>query len=81
MKQRIAKREFSLPKHGELMHEINDFSIAVKIHHTINPDLEDTENVKRIRENISKPSWTDVTDFLNKIYLELQDDRYNPRKY
>ena len=81
MKNRISPRDLSLPKHPELMKELNDLSIAIKLHYTINPLLENTEKLKMIREGVPKPTWREVTKLLEKVYKKLDEERYNPIKY
>lgn len=79
--RRIAPTEFTLPKYDKLMKEINDFSIAVKLHHTIDASKEDAEKLAKAKESVLQPTWQNVTELLNKIYRELEQDRYNPIKY
>lgn len=81
MKNRIAQRDHSLPKHGKLMDEINDFSIAVKLHHICKPNSDDPEKLEKAKASASRPTWEDVSELLNRIFKQLQEDRYNPVKY
>lgn len=81
MKNRIAPRDHSLPKHGKLMDEINEFSIAVKLHHICNPNSDDPEKLEKAKASVAKPTWENVSELLNKIFRELREDKYNPIKY
>jgi hypothetical protein len=74
---RIAQKDFTLPRHDKLINEINDMEIAIKVHYVI----KDTdENTIRVKNSAPCPNWESVADFLQKVRQELSKDRYNPIK-
>lgn len=81
MEQRIEKRDITFPRHAELMSEVNNLSIAVKLHYGVVSSKEDPSKLARAKESVAKPTWKGVADLLDKIHSELNDDRYSPVKY
>lgn len=80
-KSRIEKRDITFPRHAGLMSEINNFSIAIKLYYGVGETNEGAERTAKIRQSIPKPTWRDVSDFLDKIQKELNEDRYSPAKH
>lgn len=83
-KKRITLTPLTLPRHSDLMNEVNGMSMAIKLHHTIkcdDTDLVKLEMLERSRETCKEPTWEDITELLNKVYSVLEQERYNPVKY
>lgn len=65
--------------HPELEKELNNMSIAIKIHYLMEGD---TENHKKVRENYSKPTWEEVEKLIMKALQVIHTEfRSDPRKY
>ena len=69
--ERKLHEPLTLPKHPELLHEINEMSIAIKLHH-----LYPQEIVK-----VNSPEWEHIVELLRKCYDAINEQRYDPRKY
>lgn len=73
----------TLPKHPQLLHELNQMSIRIKAWHLIK-DGEGgatTENLEKLRAHNAWPEWEEVVDLLHKAYHAINEQREDPRKY
>lgn len=71
----------TLPKHPDLLKEINEEIIAIKLHHVIRP--EDEEEAKRIAEarlRSEKPTWESISELLRRAYNAINEQREDPRR-
>jgi hypothetical protein len=73
---------FTLPKHPKLLEELNDMSIAIKLHHI------DCEEKKQKPEAWAKaaetkpvPTWGEVQQLIMRAYQAINEQRSDPRKY
>lgn len=64
----------TLPKHGELLNEINQTIIDIKIHN-------DDSVPNKLRIIHTKHSWEDITNLLRKCYNAINEQRESPIKY
>lgn len=78
---RIARQEFTLPKYGKLLTDINNLIVAVIIHHTAPVPESEKEKFEKVRTQVEKPTWQNVVDLLQRAEKEISQDRYNPVKY
>lgn len=70
----------TLPTHPVLLHEINEMSINIKVHH-IGFSSEDMKGILELRLKRPEPSWSEVVELLRKCYDAINEQRENPRKY
>lgn len=69
-------------KHDKLTHEINEMSIAIKLHHMHPPErTEKPEQWAKAQSSVSCPTWENVLELLEKARREMDTCRYNPVKY
>ena len=72
---------FTVPNHGELINQMNDLCIAIKIHHTLPGDKENKEDWEKVKSTQPVPTWEDVYKLLDREVSELQDCRESIIKY
>lgn len=77
---RHVHKPVSWPKHSDLMDEVNDMCIAIKIHHC---PFDETvkEAIEKARATTPNPTWDNVVELLNKCYRAINEQREDPRKY
>ena len=79
---RHIHESLTLPKHPQLLHEINEMSIAIKLHFLFIPSsLEESENLDKSKSWHEKPTWENMVDLLNKCYHAINEQRESPIKY
>ncbi len=71
----------TLPKHGDLLKEILDAKISIKLHNVKAEDMEDPEAIYKARANHPKLSSDDLLDLLQRCYRAINEQREDPRKY
>lgn len=82
MEKRIAHRPLTLPKHPQLLDEINEMSIAIKLHHHYPPErTEKPEQWAKAQANCPCPTWENVTELLMRCYRAIDEQRESPIKY
>lgn len=79
--ERKGYTPLTLPKHPELLNDINNTIIGITLHH-IGP-TEGDENIERWNDakmNHDVPTWEDVIDLLWRSLSALNEQRYDPVK-
>ncbi len=71
------QRPLTLPKYPNLLHEINEVIIGIKLHY---PMFED-EKIKEAQKNHKKPTFADIVETLSRCYNAINEQREDPRKY
>lgn len=71
------QRPLTLPKHPELLHEINEMMIAIKLHHI---SFKSPEVIKALSSN-RQPTWEEILETLGASYKAINEQREDPRKY
>ena len=69
----------TLPKHPELLRNINQLSIDIKLTH-----LADDETKKKLEDDgrrVTPPTWQYVVGLLREAYQAINEQRENPIKY
>ena len=80
--ERKLHEPLTLPKHPELLHEINETSIAIKLWHlSEGSDFIDAYKIGKARASHPEPKWQDMIDLLRKAYNAINEQRENPRRY
>jgi hypothetical protein len=71
-----------LPKHPQLLHEINQMSIRIKSWHLIKEGEGATaQQLDELRSHNSNPDWQEVVELLRKAYNAINEQREDPRRY
>jgi hypothetical protein len=70
-----------LPKHPQLLDEINQTIIDIKFHDDEKPMMIPTETLTDLRKKHTKHSWQDVCELLRKCYNAINEQREDPRRY
>lgn len=82
--ERKLHEPLTLPKHPELLHEINNMSIRIKIWSLI-PTEEMAHLTEQQRDDMyaknPKPEWSEIVDLLIRAYNAINEQRENPRRY
>lgn len=83
MTQRKIQDPLTLPKHPQLLHEINQMSIRIKAWHLI--DWKDpaytAEQKDKLLSHNPYPDWEEVEELLMKCYRALNNEREELRKF
>lgn len=69
---------FTLPSHPELLEELNEMSIAIKVNHLSKIGPIQTEH---LLQRYPEPKWEDIENLLMRSYEIINELRYNPIKY
>lgn len=75
------QRPLTLPKHPDLLHEINQTIIDIKIHNDEKPMMCDSEILKKARMEHHTHSLEQICELLRKCYTAINEQREDPRKY
>ena len=71
-----------LPKHPQLLHELNQMIIRIKAWHLIEPNEETTaEQLDKLRAHNPWAEWEEIIELLRKAYNAINEQREDPRKY
>ena len=71
-----------LPKHPQLLHELNQMSIRIKAWHLIKEGEGATaEQLEKLRAHNTWPSWDEVVELLAKARNAINEQREDPRRY
>jgi hypothetical protein len=71
----------TLPKHRELLEEVNQTIIDIKFHDDEKPMMIETKALEDLRKKHKKHSWQDICELLRKCYNAINEQREDPRKY
>jgi hypothetical protein len=72
---------FTIPKHRELLDEINQTIVDIKFHDDEKPMMIEKKTLEDLRKKHQKHSWQDVCELLRKCYNAINEQREDPRKY
>lgn len=72
---------FTLPKHGKLLEEINDMTIAIKTYHSIDWSKEKPGAEEVCKAMHKEPTYDEIIDLLRRAYSAINEQRQDPRKY
>ena len=71
-----------LPKHPELLHELNQMCIRIKAWHMIKEGEGATaQQLDELRAHNPHPEWGEIVELLNKARYIIDQQREDPRKY
>jgi hypothetical protein len=79
--ERHLHAPLTLPKHGDLLKDINDMSIAIKGYHKIDWSKEKPGAEEAIKKIHPEPTYDDIIDLLRRAYNAINEQREDPRKY
>jgi len=79
--ERKLHEPLTLPKHPNLLHEINQMSIRIKSWHLIKSNEITPEQLDKLRAHNPHPEWQEVVDLLRRAYDAINEQRENPRRY
>lgn len=72
----------TLPKHPQLLHELNQMSIRIKSWHLIKEGEGATaEQLDKLKAHNPCPEWKEVVELLEKARNAINEQRQDPRKY
>lgn len=72
----------TLPKHPQLLHEINQMSIRIKAWHLIKPgENASPESLDKLKAHNPYPEWEEVVELLRRSYDAINQQREDPRRY
>lgn len=75
------QRPFTLPKHGQLLDEINQAIIDIKVHNDEKPMMVEMAVLTQLRLTHRKRSLEEICELLRKCYQTISEQREDPRKY
>jgi hypothetical protein len=79
---RKIQEPLTLPKHPQLLEELNNMSIAIKLHHIDCAEKhEKAEAWAKAAATKPVPTWEEVQELLIRAYHAINEQRYDPRKY
>ena len=78
---RTLHEPLTLPKHGDLLHEINQTIVDIKFHDDEKPMMLDKERLEDMRKKHTKHSWQQVCELLRRCYTAINEQREDPRRY
>jgi hypothetical protein len=78
---RHIQEPFTMAKHPELLHQINELSIAIKLHYYNLSENDNEDIIRKAQASTYKPTWMNVIEVLDKCYKVINDKRENPIKY
>lgn len=81
--ERKLHEPLTLPKHPELLHQLNQMSIRIKAWHLIKEGEAGvtTEDLNKLRAHNAWPEWNEIVDLLNLAYHAINEQRENSRRY
>ena len=72
----------TMPKHPQLLHELNQMSIRIKSWHLIKEGQGATaEQLDKLRAHNPSPDWKEIVDLLERARNAIDQQRENPRRY
>lgn len=74
---RHIQAPLTLPKHPQLLHEINETIIGIKLHW---PLREEDAIIDAAKKNHHCPTFPEVIDLLQRAYQAINEQREDPRK-
>lgn len=78
---RKIQEELTLPTHPQLLEEINQTIIDIKVQDEDVPLMCEKEMIDKLRAAHKKHSWQDIAELLRRCYSAINEQRHNPRKY
>ena len=78
--ERKLHEPLTLPKHPELLHEINEMSIAIKLHH-LSAQENPQNKIIAAKVRVNSPEWGDIVELLRKCYKAVDEQRETLKKY
>lgn len=78
---RKLQEEFTLPTHPQLLEEINQTIIDLKIQDEDKPLMAEKELLQKLRSEHKKHSLQYLVQLLQRCYTAINQQRHNPRKY
>ena len=82
MTQRNIQAPLTLPKHPKLLKELNDMSIAIKLHHIeCDEKKQKPEEWTKAASTKPVPTWEQVIELLGDAYNAINEQREDPRRY
>ena len=79
--ERHLHAPFKLPKHPDLLVEINQTIIDIKIQDEDKPLMVSGEALDKLRASHKKHSLQDLCELLRKCYSAINEQREDPRRY
>lgn len=76
------QQSFTMPDHPNLLTELNNMSIRIKIwyqhfdKHTDPPEL-----LEKLKANHKEPTWQEIEDLLMRAYYTINEQRHDPRHF
>lgn len=77
---RHIREPLTLPKHPQLLHEINQMSMRIKTWKLNNEEMT-LEQMEKLQSHFPNPKWSEIEDLLMRSYTAINEQRENPRKY
>lgn len=77
--ERRIQRPLTLPKHRELLNEVNQKMIDIKLTHLVTPLQK--ASLEAAGRKIENPTWDEMVDLLCRCYQAINEQREDPRKY
>jgi hypothetical protein len=75
------REPFTLPKHPKLLEELNEMSMAIKLHHIDYPEKhEKPESWAKAAANKPVPTWERVEELILRAYHAINEQRLDPRR-
>ena len=79
---RHIKQPFTIGKHDRLTTELNEMSIAIKLHHIDCAEKrEKPEEWAKAQASCPTPTWERVLELIDKARREMDSCRVSPIKY
>jgi len=78
---RHLQEPLTLPKHPQLLHELNQMSMRIKVWHLMDWSKYTKEQQDKLQAHNAWPEWKEVEELLMQAYRALDQERYNPVKY
>jgi len=79
--ERHIQRPLTMPKHPQLLHEINQTSIAIKAWFLIDWSKLTEEQKDKLQAHNPRPTWEEIENLLMRCYHAIDEQREDPRKY
>jgi len=71
------QRPLTMPKHPQLLEDINETIIGIKLHWVLTEDAK----VNAAKANHHCPTFPEVIELLQRAYQAINEQREDPRKY